>query len=112
MYRLFAIIFVFLSCCSCSMSLSAPTIIIPTITPTITPLTKSSLENAPKTITATVSTSLHIRASGSVSAKIVDYLSKGDEVIVYECKQGWARINQDTIHPNWVNSSYLSESCK
>lgn len=101
---------------SCSMPLSNP-IIIPVTTVTTVPTSQAPVdvaEGIPTTVVNVTTTAyyLNIRASGAVLADKVGYLSKGAKVTIYECKSGWARISQDLKSPKWVNSSYLSESCK
>jgi len=65
------------------------------IMPTSTPLTCI--------VTATV---LQLRACGSVSCIVKNWLDQGDVLSVHEKKNGWYLVTTPTAESGWVNSKY------
>lgn len=67
--------------------------------PTLTPSTE-------KTMYVTANSGLNVRSGPGTNYKIVDGLSKGTKVTVYEESNGWSRIGNN----RWVSLQYLSDT--
>jgi uncharacterized protein YgiM (DUF1202 family) len=81
---------------------------------------KSTARNATETqagiiyATVTATDYLNVRSGPSHLSPLVRhvFLVHGEQVIIYECRAGWARISKANEAPRWVNSVYLSKSCE
>ena len=71
-------------------------------------LSSNNSSSTTKTMYVTANSGLNVRSGAGTNYKIVGGLTNGSKVIVYEEKNGWARIGDG----QWVSAQYLSSNRK